>query len=102
MLSEAGYNSVSELRLLGVPAVFVPGRRRLDDQAERALELARAGSAVVLDPAPRTVATGVADLLTDPDLMARMRRTALAARLVPGNRAAARHVLGLLALGGAA
>ncbi|WP_088289893.1 glycosyltransferase [Kineosporia sp. A_224] len=102
VLSEAGYNSVSELRLLGVPAVFVPGRRRLDDQAERALELARAGSAVVLDPAPTTVATGVADLLTDPDLMARMRRTALATRLVPGNRAAARHVLGLLALGGAA
>ena len=102
VLSEAGYNSVSELRLQGVPAVFVPGRRRLDDQSARALELASSGAAVVLPPEPHRVATAVAELLADPAAMTAMRRQALAGRLVPGNRAAARHVLGLHALGGAA
>jgi predicted glycosyltransferase len=102
VVSEAGYNSVSELRLLGVPAVFVPGRRRLDDQAARATELARAGGALVVDPDPDLLASTVTGLLADPERMVVMRRNALAGRLVPGNRAAARHVLGTLALGGAA
>ena len=102
VVSEAGYNSVSELRLLGVPAVFVPGRRRLDDQAARAAELARAGGALVVDPDPDVVAGTVTGLLADAGRMAAMRRNAQAGRLVPGNRVAARHVLGTLALGGAA
>jgi UDP-N-acetylglucosamine--N-acetylmuramyl-(pentapeptide) pyrophosphoryl-undecaprenol N-acetylglucosamine transferase len=95
VLSEAGYNSVSELRLLGVPAVFVPGRRRLDDQAERVTALARAGSARVA--APDAVAAEVTALLTDPARLAAMRGEARRSRLVPGNRVAARHVLGPLA-----
>lgn len=94
VLSEAGYNSVSELRLLGVPAVFVPGRRRLDDQAERVAALARAGSAVVVDAAPDAVAAEVTALFSTPGRLASMRREARARRLVPGNLAAARHVLG--------
>lgn len=94
VLCEAGYNTVSELRLLGVPAVFVPGRRRLDDQAERVTALARAGSARVLNPAPAEVAAEVTGLLADPARLSAMRRHAHAGRLVPGNHAAARLVLG--------
>lgn len=101
VLSEAGYNSVSELRLLGVPAVFVPGRRRLDDQAARAHELAATGAAVVLEADPGAVAAAVASLVNDPARLAEMRRSALATRPVPGNRAAARQVLGSHALGAA-
>ncbi|HET7475902.1 MAG TPA: glycosyltransferase [Dermatophilaceae bacterium] len=101
VLSEAGYNSVSELRLLGVPAVFVPGRRTYDDQEERVLGLQRAGLARVVDPATDDVAVEVADILTDPAVMAQMRLHALRHRLVPGNRAAARQVLGTWALGSA-
>ncbi len=102
VVSEAGYNSVSELRLLGVPTVFLPGRRRLDDQSARVLGLARRGAARVVDGGPSRVAAEVAGLLTDPHRIAAMRRRALEQRLVPGNRAAARHVLGSHALAAAA
>lgn len=92
VLSEGGYNSVSELRVVGTPAVFLPGDRRLDDQQERVGALAELGVArVVTLPAAADV---VAGLLSRPGLLDAMRRRAMADPVPLGNRAAAEHLLG--------
>lgn len=97
VVSEGGYNSVSELRVVGTPAVFTPGRRRYDDQHERVRALAATGTAsVVADETPGAVAAEVTRLLRTPALLTEMRARAAAAPVPLGNRAAAEHLLGPL------
>ncbi|MDH4116644.1 MAG: hypothetical protein OEX04_18225 [Acidimicrobiia bacterium] len=50
VIAEGGYNTVSEIRVCRVPALFIPGVRGLDDQAERVRRLEALGVAVVCDP----------------------------------------------------
>ena len=98
VVAEGGYNSVSELRLVKTPAVFLPGMRALDDQEERVSALARLGLAVVLDgAAPATVAREVAALVQAPDRLAQMRSRYRHDCAPIGNRTAAAHLLGLVA-----
>lgn len=98
VVAEGGYNSVSELRLVKTPAVFLPGERALDDQEERVLTLARLGLAVVLSgAAPAVVAREVAALVQAPERMAQMRLRYRDDTVDVGNRRAAAHLLGLVA-----
>lgn len=98
VVAEGGYNSVSELRLVKTPAVFLPGERALDDQEERVLTLARLGLAVVLSgAAPAVVAREVAALVQAPERMAQMRLRYRDDTVDVGNRTAAAHLLGLVA-----
>ena len=57
VISAAGYNSTNELLHFGVPTIFVPLERPLDDQHARAEALAREGAA--------TVATAMDDISLD-------------------------------------
>jgi len=98
VVAEGGYNSVSELRLVKTPAVFLPGERALDDQEERVRALARLGLAVVLAGAsPTAVAREVAALVQTPERMAQMRTRYRHDTVEVGNRTAAAHLLGLVA-----
>lgn len=98
VVSEGGYNSVSELRAIGTPAVFVPGRRTYDDQHARVDAMASRGVAVVADQAgPGGVADAVLSLLLDPSRLLNMREIAAANPVSSGNRVAAAHLLGPLA-----
>ena len=98
VVAEGGYNSVSELRLVKTPAVFLPGMRTLDDQEERVNALARRGLAVVLaGAAPAVVAREVAALVQMPERLAQMRLHYRDDRVEVGNRTAAAHLLGLVA-----
>lgn len=89
VIAEAGYNTVSEIRLVQVPAVLVPSDRSLDDQGDRAALLQRQGSVDVIDPA--TDATAFAEavlaLALDRRRLDRMRRAGGALEL--GNERAA-------------
>ena len=95
VISEGGYNSVSELRLVGTPAVFLPGQRTYDDQAERVQALADRGTALCLqDASAEEVAREVRELVHDRARLSAMRARAARDVLQLGNRAAAEHVLG--------
>lgn len=94
VVAEAGYNTVAELRQVGVPAILAPGPRTYDDQGARARALEAAGMAVVVerhDPAGAVEA--MAALPLDTATLARMRHAAAAMAVVPGNARAARALL---------
>lgn len=90
-VSAAGYNSVHELLFAGVPSVFLPFERVLDDQTRRArfVEAQGAGRAFVTDEAPALVAA-LRDVLERRATIARAGQA-----LVPANgaEAAARVLL---------
>ena len=66
-ISAAGYNSVHELQLAGVPTVFVPLERGLDDQSDRATRMAADSGGVVLDTWDAVaIRAAVARLLNEP------------------------------------
>jgi predicted glycosyltransferase len=63
-LSAAGYNTSHELALAGVPTVFAPLARGLDDQEDRARRMAAdLGGAVLSDWAPDTIRQAVHQVL---------------------------------------
>ncbi len=92
-VTQAGYNTVAELRALGVPAVLVPGARKAEDQRARARRLAAAGAAVVARPEARVIADAVEGLLARPGALAAMRAAHAARPLRPKNREAAEALL---------
>ena len=95
VVSEGGYNSVNEIRLVGVPACFVPGRRSWDDQAQRVQALEAQGLAVVVVPgATQDIGAQIARLARDADRLAGLRDRCAASRPKPGNRHAAQAILG--------
>jgi predicted glycosyltransferase len=89
VIAEAGYNTVTELRVVGVPAVLVPSARGIDDQVERAIRLADSGCATVLEPSlsAEEFASNIIALANDDHVLHRMR--AAAKPLALGNRRAA-------------
>jgi Glycosyltransferase family 28 C-terminal domain len=97
VIAEAGYNTVSEIGLVRVPAVLVPSERSLDDQVERARRLSDEGAVHVLEPTidPEVFAESVLALATQPDRLALMRRAGRAPDL--GNDRAAAIIADLAA-----
>lgn len=76
VLAEAGYNTVSEIRLVQVPAVLVPSQRSLDDQRDRASRLKSQGCVEVMNPdmSPEDFATAVVALATNRRRLEHMRQ----------------------------
>ena len=98
VVAEGGYNTVHELRLLGVPAVFLPSARSHDDQLERVQRLADAGVGLAFDEDhdDREVAAAVLALCSDPTRLAAMRERHRRDPVRPGNRRAAELLHGLV------
>jgi UDP-N-acetylglucosamine--N-acetylmuramyl-(pentapeptide) pyrophosphoryl-undecaprenol N-acetylglucosamine transferase len=95
-VSAVGYNTTMELLHHGVPTVFVPFARQVDDQEARAQRIASAGAGLylpILEPAP--LQTAVLRLL-DPHQATALREAAR--EMVPGSGAdhAAQAILSLL------
>lgn len=93
VIAEGGYNTVSEIRITGTPAVFMPSVRGKDDQEARVRELAARGLARVVVPASgEALARTVLDLHDSPDALARIRANHARAPFATGNRAAAERL----------
>jgi UDP:flavonoid glycosyltransferase YjiC (YdhE family) len=92
-VASAGYNTVHEILHAGIPTIFIPFRRGLDDQELRAERVAAAGAGLALyDPTPESLAEAWSRL-EDPRTRARLAECAAA--LVPRNGAenAARAII---------
>ncbi len=97
ILSAAGYNSVTEIRLAKRPAFFVPGERKFDDQRERVEPLAAAGLAWLVPKGDiDSSAAWIAERLLDEVALKKVVRTYQEDRFELGNRRAAELVLGCL------
>ena len=95
VLAEGGYNTVNELRLARTPAVFLPGARAYDDQAERVRGLAERGSAAIVTAgSPHDAAAEIAAVACSRRRLEQMRASARNESLETGNRAAAAAILG--------
>lgn len=94
-LSAAGYNSVTELLHHGVPSIFVPFARGVDDQFARVHKAVSASAALTCSLDNDSIQQSVAQLECE-DTRIRLRDTAQA--LTPANGAdrAAEIILGLL------
>jgi UDP-N-acetylglucosamine:LPS N-acetylglucosamine transferase len=95
VISAAGYNSTHELLHAGVPTIFVPLERPLDDQFARAAHFADRGAALSAtafdgDSLDRAVAS-----LSNAEARAAMASKALAAGAGEGAALAAEHLLDL-------
>ncbi len=96
VIAEGGYNTVTEIRTVGVPAVFIPSVRTLDDQRERVEHVAATGAAMVVDPSrPASDAVAVVREALAGNRLAVMRSAMAAHPPRLGNHAAADLILGL-------
>jgi UDP-N-acetylglucosamine--N-acetylmuramyl-(pentapeptide) pyrophosphoryl-undecaprenol N-acetylglucosamine transferase len=99
VISRAGASTVSELAVIGRPAILVPLPGALDqDQASNAEVITQAGGAVTMlqnDFSPNHLAELVSSLAGDPERLARM---ALSARAMGGSDATARLASEVLSL----
>ncbi|MFT4038277.1 MAG: glycosyltransferase, partial [Thermomicrobiales bacterium] len=88
-VAAAGYNTVNEAVMAGLPQIFIPNlHTRMDDQRVRGAYAAAQGFGLcVEDPTPRALAAAVATI-HDPACRAEMRRRALERPLPNGARAA--------------
>ncbi len=93
VIAQAGYNTIAELRVLGKPAILVPGHRSMEDQSARARRLARIGAAVVARPEARAIADRIEALLCEEGALGRMSEAHRRWPLVPANRAVAEALL---------
>lgn len=91
VISQAGYNTIQEIRALKVPAVLVPGHRRAEDQSKRARRLARSGAAVISRAEAGQLADTIGDLLQKPERIIALR--AAHSPPPPRNREAARWLV---------
>lgn len=93
VVSAGGYNSVSEIRLERVPALFLPGHRTHDDQRERVALLASRGLAEVVDDSDADrAAAHIAAVCLDGGRLAAMRSAYAHDTFETGNRRAAEVV----------
>jgi len=79
VISRAGASTVSEIQLLGLPAIFVPYPVGNGEQEKNAEDSLRAGAAVLVsdrDFTPEYVAQTVLPLLGDDQALARMKNNA--------------------------
>ncbi len=103
VVAEGGYNTVLEVRIAQVPAVFLPSLRSWDDQEGRVRDLERRGLArVLVETPPGEAAAVIAGLAGDPAWLAGVRGRYARDDLQTGNRAAAEAVLELVPRPGAA
>jgi predicted glycosyltransferase len=97
VIAEGGYNTVNEIRLAGVPAVFLPGDRSYDDQEERVRMLEQQGMAlVVTDRDPPQIARAIAALCERTEQLLAMRLRLRAEQIATGNCSAARQIVELI------
>jgi UDP:flavonoid glycosyltransferase YjiC (YdhE family) len=89
-VSAAGYNAYHELIRFAVPALFVPMRRELDDQAARARHAERAGVALACEGPGSDRLEGLMEQMLDPAGRERMSARAHALGLGNGAEEAAR------------
>jgi len=95
-ISAAGYNSAMELMHFGIPCALVPFPRQVDDQAERARALERAGAALCVEELGTDALQEACRKLLDPDTAARMSETAQAQVPRNGAERAAQAIADLL------
>jgi UDP-N-acetylglucosamine--N-acetylmuramyl-(pentapeptide) pyrophosphoryl-undecaprenol N-acetylglucosamine transferase len=94
-ISAAGYNSANELLHHGVPTIFLPVEKGVDDQQARAARIAAAGAGLLLaDPSDGDLATTLAHLL-EPQTRAVMSEQARALARGGGAATAAWAILAL-------
>jgi UDP-N-acetylglucosamine:LPS N-acetylglucosamine transferase len=98
-VAAAGYNAFHELLHLGVPTLFVPMPRELDDQEARARYAETAGVALACESPGSERLEAVIGQMLDPDRRARMSARAAAIGLGNGAEEAAR-LLSRLAVAG--
>jgi predicted glycosyltransferase len=94
VIAEGGYNTVTEVQLAQVPAVFIPSTRRLDDQRERVERVALGGGAIVIDPSDEALlsARRLVALVASPTGLSEMRSAAASRQLQLGNALSARII----------
>jgi predicted glycosyltransferase len=98
VVAEGGYNTVSEIRVTGTPAVFMPSVRGKDDQEARVRELAARGLCHVVVPAEgAALAAAILDLHDRPGALAAIRAHYARTPFATGNRAAALRLRALVA-----
>lgn len=88
VVCQAGYNTVSELAVLGTPTIFIPAERTFDDQMRRATEFARGRSNAMVFGGPEC--RGLAELMIT---SLRGPTQYIASYPPPGARRAAEEVL---------
>jgi UDP-N-acetylglucosamine:LPS N-acetylglucosamine transferase len=93
VIAEGGYNTVHEVRLARVPAIFLPTGRKLDNQEERVRALERRGLCVVYTEGSQDVVEGIVRTCTSRSALDAMRRNYLADTFETGNRAAAQLLI---------
>lgn len=94
VVSEAGYNTIHELRRVHTPALLLPGDRTYDDQLGRASALEALGMARVVTRASQADAVAaLLALVLDAPARAHMRAASVASPLETGNARAAAALL---------
>ncbi|MCA9218099.1 MAG: hypothetical protein KDB27_33740, partial [Planctomycetales bacterium] len=94
VVAAAGFNTVNELLAAKTPAVFLPGTRRYDDQAERVLALEKHGLArVMVDRDSDSVSKSIADFCASRESIGQIRHSLVTSGFQPGNRMAADVIL---------
>ncbi len=95
-VTAAGYNAVHVLLYAGVPSVFVPFERMVDDQEKRVREVAEAGAGLACAPLTREGLTRAVRELMNPATRERLRGAARKKVARNGAEPAARALLELL------
>jgi UDP-N-acetylglucosamine--N-acetylmuramyl-(pentapeptide) pyrophosphoryl-undecaprenol N-acetylglucosamine transferase len=95
-VAAAGYNAVNELLFTGVPSVFVPFDRRVDDQARRASRVSAMGAGVACVPLTRDGLGRAVREVLDPKRQRDLRDAAHKAVPKNGAERAARAILELM------
>jgi len=98
VIAEGGYNTVTEIRLAKTPAIFLPSKRKYDDQQERVQALQQQGLAFVFTDYPaEQIAQKIVEFAASPQSARDIRARYATDRLEPGNRVAAEKILELIA-----
>lgn len=97
IIAEGGYNTVNEVRLAKVPAVFLPSQRNYDDQEERVRSFEARGLAFVFtEQSPGYIAQKVVEIISSASCLRTIRERYKADRMRRGNRKAAEKILELV------
>jgi predicted glycosyltransferase len=98
VIAEGGYNTVAEIRLAQVPAIFLPSKRKYDDQEGRVRALAQQGVAwVFTDYGAEAIAQTIMEFAASPQRASAIRARYATEGLAPGNRVAAERILEVIA-----
>ncbi|MET0401093.1 MAG: glycosyltransferase [Cystobacter sp.] len=95
-VTAAGYNAVHELLYAGIPSVFVPFERRVDDQEQRVREVVEAGAGLACAPLTREGLTRAVHELMKPEVRKRLGAAARKRVARNGAEAAAKALLELI------